>query len=172
MITIIAFDLATLTGWAHNGNPPGSGTEKFDVSRGGSPGSRYFRFVRWTQDLIAAVKPDLILYEQPHQRGGAATEICLGLATHLQSVCHVKKIEHVAIPASTIKIFATGKGKADKEEMMTACAAKLGIIPEDDNHSDALWLLEYGKANYDKVDLIPYQHCTAAQKKRCLSPTQ
>lgn len=152
MIKAIALDMATKLGHASNTTKPRiSGVEVFDVKRGCSPGSRYLRFSKWLMDKIQTEKPDMIAYEQPHQRGGAATEIALGFATHVQSICALKNIEHVAVSTSEIKIFATGKGNADKQDMMTACAAKLGIIPEDDNHSDALWLLAYVEANYAKV---------------------
>jgi Holliday junction resolvasome RuvABC endonuclease subunit len=167
-IRILALDMATKLGWATNVQVPvSSGVEVFDVGRGASPGARYFKFVKWLQDRIKEIQPDLIVYEQASQRGGAATEILIGFTTHLQSVCFMKKIEHVAIRADHIKIHATGKGKAEKEEMIKACVTKLGIIPIDDNHADALWILDYGLANYDAVPLVPYQRCEKAQMKKC-----
>jgi Holliday junction resolvasome RuvABC endonuclease subunit len=167
-IKILALDMATKLGWATNVQlPVSSGVEVFDVCRGASPGARYFKFVKWLQNQIAAIQPDLVVYEQASQRGGPATEILVGFTTHLQSVCYMKKIEHVAIRADHIKIFATGKGKAEKDEMMKACAAKLGIMPIDDNHADALWILEFGKAHYDAVPLVEYHCCGPAQRKKC-----
>lgn len=171
MIKILALDMATKLGWATNVQltdvPVTSGVEIFDVCRGASPGARYFKFVKWLEDQIKTFQPDLIVYEQASQRGGAATEILIGFTTHLQSVCHVRNIEHVAIRADHIKIHATGKGKAEKEEMIKACVSKLNIIPIDDNHADALWILNYGESNYNAVPLVPYQQCNKAQVKKC-----
>jgi len=167
-IKILALDMATKLGWATNVELPcSSGVEIFDTGRGASPGARYFKFVKWLQDMVKDIQPDLIVYEQASQRGGSATEILIGFTTHLQSVCFMKKIEHVAVRADHIKIHATGKGKAEKEEMMLACASKLGIIPIDDNHADALWILNYGLHHYDAVPLIKYEPCSASQRKYC-----
>jgi len=168
MIRILALDMATKLGWATNVElPASSGVATFDVKRGASPGIRYFKFIKWLEDRIKEIKPDIIIYEQASQRGGSATEILIGFTTHLQSVCYMRHIDHEAIRADTIKIFATGKGKADKDEMIKACVSKIGIIPIDDNHADALWILEFAKANYSSIPLIPYQQCTKAQIKKC-----
>jgi len=165
-IKILALDMATKLGWATNvALPISSGVEVFDVNRGASPGARYFKFVKWLQDRIKEIQPDLVVYEQASQRGGAATEILIGFTTHLQSVCFMKKIEHVAIRADHIKIFATGKGKAEKEDMIKAYINKFNIIPIDDNHCDAMWILAYGEDNYDTVPLVRYERCNCAQTK-------
>lgn len=41
------------------------------------------------------------------------------------------------VPPATIKIMATGKGNAKKEEVMAGVKAKWNIDPVDDNHADA-----------------------------------
>jgi Holliday junction resolvasome RuvABC endonuclease subunit len=171
-IRILALDMASLLGWAAthpNSKGETSGTVEFTVQRGASPGIRYFKFVKWAQDTIKAIEPDVIIYEQALQRGGSATEVLIGFTTHLQSICYMKGIEHEAIRADHIKIFACGegKGKASKEEMIQACITRLNISPIDDNHADALWILEYAKANYAKVPMVPYQKCTKAQRLKC-----
>jgi Holliday junction resolvasome RuvABC endonuclease subunit len=49
------------------------------------------------------------------------------------------------VPVGTIKRFATGKGNADKSEVIAALRAR-GFEPADDNEADAiailLWALE------------------------------
>jgi len=82
---ILALDLGTKTGWALAENDrTESGVQVFDVRRGESPGMRYLRFNRWLEELTGATpKPDLIAYEQPHHRGGAATEIAAGFSTRV-----------------------------------------------------------------------------------------
>ena len=44
-----------------------------------------------------------------------------------------------------LKRFATGKGVADKVEMVAAARAKLGYAGDDDNEADALWLLAWAR---------------------------
>ena len=46
------------------------------------------------------------------------------------------------VPVGTIKLFATGKGNANKE-MMIDSAQKCGYDVVDDNQADAIHLLRY-----------------------------
>jgi Holliday junction resolvasome RuvABC endonuclease subunit len=144
---ILALDLATKTGWATN-TPEASGVDTFDVRRGESPGTRYLRFVAWLREKITIIQPELIVFEKAHHRGGAATEIAAGFATHLQSTCAAMNIEHAAIHTATIKKHATGKGNAGKSEVMAAYQEKWGKAPIDDNEADARWLLDYAVKSY------------------------
>jgi len=144
---ILALDLATKTGWATN-NPEASGVDVFDVRRGESPGTRYLRFVAWLREKITIIQPELIVFEKAHHRGGAATEIAAGFATHLQSTCAAMGIEHAAIHTSTIKKHATGKGNAGKAEVMEAYHRNWKRPPIDDNEADARWLLDYAVRRY------------------------
>lgn len=155
---ILALDMATLTGWAINFKKGGSGVMKFDVPRGASPGTRYLRMTKWLVKTIQENDIDLVVYELPHQRGGAATEIALGFAATVQQVCAYLLIEHYAVRADAIKIFATGKGNASKEEMVLQSASKLGIVPEDDNHADALWILSWAEDYFAKCPNVEIKH--------------
>ena len=157
-LNILSLDMATLTGWAVGFSADRSGVKKFDVPRGASPGTRFLRMTRWLMQTIRTYNIELVVYEMPHQRGGAATEIALGFAATVQQVCAHLGIEHYAVRADTVKIFATGKGKASKEEMMVQCAAKLGLVAEDDNHSDALWILAWAKDYFAKLDSVKVAH--------------
>ena len=143
-MNILALDLGTNTGWARGGDEPRieSGVQLFDVRRGESPGMRYLRFNVWLQEIGAW--PQLIVYEQTHNRGGAATEVAAGFATRVQEFCAARGIEHAAVHSGTLKKFATGHGNAKKPEMVQA-AQKLKPGVTDDNEADALWLLEFGR---------------------------
>lgn len=44
---------------------------------------------------------------------------------------------------ATLKKFATGDGRATKEQMIAACKNKYGIVPVDDNAADACHLYHY-----------------------------
>jgi len=139
---ILALDMATKTGWATN-SPAISGVESFAVRRGESPGMRYVRFQSWLTEMVAHIAPALIVYEQAHHRGGAATEVAAGFATHLQSFVARNGIEITTVHTGTIKKFATGRGNASKSQMMEAYHDTFGKLPEDDNEADAKWILEW-----------------------------
>lgn len=144
---ILALDLATKTGWAVSDGP--SGVETFAVRRGESPGMRFVRFRAWCGKVCETWRPGLVVYEQAHHRGGAPTEVAIGLVTSVQEICAERGIEHTSIHTSKIKQHATGKGNANKEAMVTAAEARwpsLTII--DDNHADALWLLDLAETTF------------------------
>ena len=44
--------------------------------------------------------------------------------------------------SSEIKRHALGKGRGSKLAMMLACEKKFGFEPINDDHADALWLLD------------------------------
>lgn len=144
---ILALDLGTKTGWATN-CPQESGVQEFLLNRGESPGMRYIRFRAWLEEMIEIVKPDVIVYEQTHMRGGYATELAHGFSTRVQEICAKYGIEHAAVHSATLKKFATGSGRAKKEDMIKAAHTKLGVSKRiDDNEADALWLLKWGIEN-------------------------
>lgn len=139
---ILALDLATRTGWAVGSE---SGVIDLHPGRGDSPGIRFLKlrsFLETTRKAYPSL--ELVVYERAHHRGGAATEVCVGLATHVQSWCAEHGIEHMAVPTRTLKMYATGKGNASKEDMLAAASARWpGRLFVDDNHVDAAWLLSY-----------------------------
>jgi Holliday junction resolvasome RuvABC endonuclease subunit len=148
-ITILALDMATKTGWAVS-DPEGatSGVQVFDVRRGESPGMRWLRFDAWLEQvhiLATARHPmGVLVYELAHHRGGASTAVGVGFATKAQEFAARHNIELMPVHTATLKKFATGSGKADKDAMIAAARAR-GWTPQDDNEADALWLLEYAK---------------------------
>ena len=144
-VAVLALDLGTRTGWAlaEHGRVE-SGVQVFDVRRGESPGMRYLRFNRWLDDVGPRVS--LIVYEQTHQRGGAATEVAAGFATRVQEFCARLGLEHAAVHSATLKKFATGRGNAKKPEMVAAARSRLGYRGDDDDEADARWLLAYAEA--------------------------
>jgi crossover junction endodeoxyribonuclease RuvC len=147
-VRLLALDLGTRTGWAllENGRVE-SGVETFDVKRGESPGMRYLNFNRWLEAIVSVGhQPDLIVYEQSHQRGGAATEVAAGFATRVQEFCARLAIEHAAVHTATLKKWTTGKGNADKAAMLAAVARRWGRRVDTDDEADAIALLEYARA--------------------------
>ncbi len=152
-MTTLSLDTGTDTGWAIRiGSVIHSGTQNFqhDAKRE-SPGMRFLRFSKWLRGMIKEHDVVQVIYEQPHQRGGAATTVGVGLATHLMSVCAELEVEHVAVHSGTLKKFATGKGNANKDEMYQALLRdqrdplRARTMIPDDNEVDAIWLLLYSE---------------------------
>lgn len=137
MPTILALDLATKTGWAHSNGT--SGVQDFKPRRGDSPGMRWLEFGAWLDRLYDLAPFEVLAHEQPHYRGGKATEVLAGYVAKCQEWCADHDVEITSRHTSEIKRFATGKGNASKEEMIEAASLVGDVI--DDNHADALWLL-------------------------------
>lgn len=143
---ILSLDLGTKTGWAfskdNNLKNVYSGTQEFSLKRGESPGMRFLRFDKWISDFFVTHNVDVVVYEMPHHRGGAATALLGGLVGILLKACATYFIEHTSVHSGTLKKFAIGKGKASKEDMIKRAEELFSKKVEDDNEADALlmWL--------------------------------
>lgn len=154
-MNILALDLATKTGWAlSESGRIESGIQTFDVRRGESPGMRFLRLSRWLEEIARVDHEhphgvlDLIVYEAAHHRGGAATAVGVGLASHVLSFCARHGIEHQPVHTATLKKFATGSGRGDKSAMLAAAVRRGWYndgerVTDDDNEIDAVCLLHY-----------------------------
>jgi len=146
---ILALDTATKSGWAimQDGKVVESGTEDFTKHRGESNGMLFLKFRTWlTRMLLQDIT--LVVYEQAHHRGGAATEICVNLTGRVQEMCSELNIEYTSVHTATLKKWATGCGNADKGEMMVRASYILGRKPIDDNEADAVLLGAYTSEMY------------------------
>ncbi len=142
IVNILALDLATKTGWATNIIRT-SGVQVFDAKRGESPGMRFLRCCGWLSEMLTLLGGvDVIVYEQAHHRGGAATACCVGLVSMVQAFAAEHGIELMTVHTGELKRWATGKGNAGKPAMMKAARAR-GWNPVDDNEADAQLLLEF-----------------------------
>ncbi len=171
-LAILALDLATTTGWALRARDGSvtSGVQRFDLARGESPGMRFLRLRRWLQELVESApfmvggvsldvneRPraqeattklvDVISYERAHHRGGAATAVCVGMATVMLEEAARLGIEVSPVATTTLKKHATGSGRAGKDEMIAAASKRWhSVYPsgvEDDNQADALCILAW-----------------------------
>jgi Holliday junction resolvasome RuvABC endonuclease subunit len=107
--------------------------------RGDSPGVKWLLFRNWLNAFILYTPTDIIVYEQPHHRGGASTHSGEGFVTVIEQVAAEQNCEVTNRHSATIKKFATGDGRASKADMLKA-AQKWGR-PKDDNEADAICLL-------------------------------
>ena len=157
---IIAIDAGLSTGWAvYFGEAKGrieSGVQTFKARRGESPDMRFLYFRTWAERMVNRIRPDLVVYEMSHHRGGAATELQIGMTTRIQEMCCVLGKKYMKVSASAVKKFATGSGRASKEEMIKA-ANKLfqdqkrnpGREITSDDEADAVCILAWAINEFD-----------------------
>lgn len=152
MTTLLALDLGTTTGFCVG--PSGnciSGVWDLKPSRYDGGGMRFVKFLSRLDEIFDAVPPDIVVYEEVRRHNGTdAAHVYGGLMGHLQSWCEDKKLPYEGVPLAAIKKYWTGKGNANKDAMIAACADR-GLPVVDDNEADAvaLWhfkILEHGGA--------------------------
>lgn len=146
MPTLLAIDPGTHCGWAirHPGGSIDSGVWNLKGSRYEGGGMRYLRVRQYLNQLHSTSKIDRIAYEEVRRHMGVdAAHVYGGIIATIGAFCEEQNIPYEGIPVSTIKMVATGKGKASKEAMIAAAQAKWpGQNVIDDNQADALWILE------------------------------
>jgi crossover junction endodeoxyribonuclease RuvC len=72
---------------------------------------------------------------------------------------------YVEVAPNTLKMLATGKGNANKAEVLVSAVTRLGYAGTDDNEADALWLWIIGRLTYGLPVLkLPQTHLRALEK--------
>jgi len=130
-----------------------SGTVSLEVGRDESKGLRTMRLGNFLARVNALCGSglDLIVFEQAHHRGGAATAVAERFVGKLLEFCALEGIEHKPVHTATLKKWATGKGNAGKPEMVAEAKRRHPDVEiVDDNQADALLLLDYALA-----ELVP-----------------
>lgn len=94
--------------------------------------------------VLLSTPVDAVVVEAPflhpkHPTGSVSTIELHGLVRWL--FFH-ERLSYIAVPPSTLKQWATGRGNASKELMM-ACAQERGWKGDDDNEADAFLLWHY-----------------------------
>lgn len=74
-------------------------------------------------------------------------------------------IPFVDIPPASLKLFATGKGNANKEAMLAAAIRKLDYAGHSNDEVDALWLHRMALAHYT-------DNATNAEQRKALAKIQ
>jgi Holliday junction resolvasome RuvABC endonuclease subunit len=156
-ITLLALDLGTTTGWALRDRTGRitSGTESFKPRRFEGGGMRFLRFKRWLSELKAhADGLDALVFEEVRRHVSTyAAHAYGGFLATLTAWCEHHGIPYQGVPVGTIKKHATGKGNANKTEMLAAIRAR-GHRPADDNEADALALLHWAVHHHDTMQEV------------------
>lgn len=142
---ILALDIATKTGWATEQE---SGVFDFTVKRGETSGLIPLRFKAKIKELITISDITIVAYERPAGRNIHSIMLASKMIAHLEEYCIENNIELATYSAKEIKKSWTGNGNAGKPLMISEAKKRfpdLEII--DDNHADALALLEHAKSD-------------------------
>lgn len=141
-MNILALDIATKTGWA---TKTASGTWNLKVNKGESYGMKLIRFKAKLKEIIELENIEIVVYEKPSGRFVRAVASISEMVGVLVSLCEELKIQYTSYTVSEIKKHATGKGNANKQAMIDSANKKFNIEVIDDNHADALHILDLAK---------------------------
>jgi len=101
--------------------------------------------------LIEEVQPELVAYEGYAMGRFAGRAFDLGeLGGVLKLMLFERKIRLLLVPPTCLKLFATGKGNADKDRVMAAMAKERGKLFTYDDEADAYALYLMGLAYSDR----------------------
>ena len=127
---------------------------------------RFLRFRTWLTGMLATLSPEVVVYEQAHHRGGAPTELCVGLVTRVQEMAAERGIEYCSVHSGTLKKWATGSGSAGKDAMQAWAVGRFPTYdPAQDegaDQADALAMLEWVRDGSPQTERKP--------KKRKVKP--
>ncbi len=147
---ILALDLGATTGWAvvEYGKATEWGEDTFEGNRP----RRFRNFRNWLIYRIKYHEPDTVIYERPFCRGLHATRSLWGMAGVVEEVV-VDCAACLDIVPTTLKKWATGSGRASKQDMIAAAYALapclLYHVKLGEHEADAIILGLYAAENIE-----------------------
>jgi len=133
---ILSLDIASTTGWCLDKYL--YGTWDFKTRKDESMGMKLIRFLAKLKEVYKLEKFDIVVYERPAGRHAHAIIHQAKLIGILEQFCEENNVEYKSYSASEIKKFATGKGNANKQQMIDAAKHKYHYLGNDDNEADAM----------------------------------
>lgn len=150
-MNVLCLDLGQHCGWAMSVNGKiQSGVWNLKPTKFESNGFEFVKFKRNLELEIIIGGVEKIYFEAVRRHSGTDAAHCYGgYLNILRCICLENDIPYEGIPVQTIKKHATGSGNADKGKMIEVAIKKFprtNVI--DDNHADALLLLNYILTTY------------------------
>lgn len=133
---LLALDIATSTGFCTS---TASGTWNLTPKKDESKGMRLIRFRAKVKEVCALEGIKLIVFEQMAVFGKFPNFVGAEMQGVLKLFCEESGIEYKSYAPTSIKKFATGKGNAKKDSMITA-AKQYNPDVKTDDEADAILL--------------------------------
>lgn len=135
---VLAVDLGKTSGFALQ-HPDGEKMSRFKDF--GPADSVFSNFVEYITPMMSLI--DVVVYEDPRFNRGFS--YIPGLIALLTVECQARKIPMFPATVQEIKVRATGKGNATKDEMRDAAMSAAGMewVQDQEDAIDAAWVLEW-----------------------------
>ena len=157
---VVGLDLAAVSGIARTHDA--TGQPRLSVTTLDTTGKSLHQRIDLTEGYVRQVcgarigprRPDLAVVEGTFSRPGAADYPLHAVRACILQWLHRQKVPCVEVAPATLKVFATGKGKATKREVVERVLADYGRhlnIPPDDNAADAVALMAMGLHAYGQA---------------------
>lgn len=172
---VVAFDPSlSCTGWARGRSQP-SGEPRVEVARivpKNLMGERRLVYIR-DEVLRRADGAGVVVLEgyafarenQAHQLGE--------LGGVLRVALHEAGLPFVVLAPSKLKLYATGKGNAKKEEVLAEAVRRLRYAGSSTDEADALWLLAMAFHGYGvPIWRVPQNHLRGLRDVRWPTPRE
>lgn len=107
--------------------------------------ARYNTLADQVLAVVLLARPHAVFIEGPSfgSRGNATLNLAEYRGVLSAALINAKQTVY-EIPPSTLKLFITGKGNANKTAMITACVKRYGVTYETDDEYDAYGLCRLG----------------------------
>jgi len=146
-MNILALDLGRNFAWAWRYARGGIAAGHLELD--GIRSHRMGQLAKLLPGIFETSHFDVIVYETPFARGRDATRSLWGMAGIIEACATNANLAVLDVAVPTIKKFATGHGKAPKDDMIAA-AQKFGYRGTNEHEADAVCLLCYAEANCEK----------------------
>ena len=193
---ILAFDIATTTGWAYlyPGARPLWGHQRFG-SVGASSGEVMHRAMIWADALFIRFRPKYVVYESPYVPRPATSKIRpagapprkgpppldIAVVRRLCALCYLfemvafeRSTEIREVDTSTWCKFFTGTarwgGRAEKKAATIRTCGRYGWTPVTDDEADALGIAAYAESVY--APRLAHRRSINAGGELALSPEE
>jgi len=139
---ILGIDIGTATGYY---SVHGHGTWNFRPARGRNDNKTYLAFYSTVREFVLRHGIRRIVTEDinfvGHNHDYRKLNELRGILSLIVDELDLPEPEFVNVAA--LKKFATGNGRATKEEMMAACVERYRFTPESHDEADAFMLFHY-----------------------------
>lgn len=163
--SVVAFDLSLrATGVAM---PDGSTLSLKPGSRTGMARLAWIRdSVAGLADLPGVCAVDLVVIEGYSYASKGASVVDIGeMGGVVRLMLWERQIPYVEVAPSSLKMFATGKGNAGKDDVLAEAIRRLGYAGSSKDEADALWLRAMALHHYgEPVVSLPATHLRGIDK--------